>query len=143
MCTPASSWFTVFTSEPMPAASPRRNTLAEVAARMLSAAAKALGEPEAMKVSSPDSARARPPDIGASSSSWPRLGQPLAERAGEGRRHGGALHDQAALAQRRRGAALAEQHRFDLLVVDHGDDHDVGGSRPRRPAWRRSCRPPP
>jgi len=73
ICTPASSWFTVLISEPMPAASPRRNTLAEVAARMLSAVAKALGEPEAMKVSSPDSARARPPDIGESKSSWPLL----------------------------------------------------------------------
>ncbi len=65
------SWFTVFTSEPMPGASPRRNTVAEVAARIDSAAAKALADPEAMKVSSPDSARARPPDIGASKSSWP------------------------------------------------------------------------
>src|SRR5438477_2482054 len=82
MCTPASSWFTVFTSEPMPGASPSRNTLAEVAARMLSAVANALGEPDAMNVSSPDSARARPPDIGASSRSWPPLARrSLTERA--------------------------------------------------------------
>src|SRR5215475_338049 len=82
MCTPASNWFTVLTNEPMPGASPSRNTLAGVAARMLSAAANALGEPEAMKVSSPVSARARPPDIGASSNSWPPLARrSLSERA--------------------------------------------------------------
>ena len=62
----------------MPGASPSRNTLAEVADRRLSAAPNAAGEPDAMKVSSPDSARARPPDIGESSSSWPDLRQPLA-----------------------------------------------------------------
>ena len=79
-----------------------------------------------MKVSSPDSARARPPDIGASSSSWPDLASRSPSDLAKAARHGGALHDQAALAQLGHAAALAVQHRLDLLGVDHGHDQRIG-----------------
>ena len=100
--------------------------MAEVADRIDSAAAKALAEPEAMKVSSPDSARARPPDIGASSSSWPDLARrspsDLAKAAGTVA-HCMTRPPLRSLATR---AALAEQHRLDLLGVDHGHDQRIG-----------------
>ena len=127
MCTPAKSWFTVFTSEPMPGASPSRNTLAEVAARIDLGAGEGLGgagghEGELARFGAGASARHRRVEKIVA-----RPGEPLAERPGEGRRHGGALHDEAALVQRGYGAAFAIEHRLDLLGVHHGNHDHVGG----------------
>ena len=71
ICTPASNWLTIFTVLPMPAASPRRQTLDAIASSTGAARSNAAGAPEPITVMLPPSAPARPPETGASSISSP------------------------------------------------------------------------
>ena len=80
MCTPARSWFTIFTVLPIPARSPRRHTFSAIASSTGPARSKAASLPDPMTVMVPALARAAPPDTGASSSSNPRSAS-LASRA--------------------------------------------------------------
>ena len=66
ICVPASIWFTAFIADPIPALSPRSNTVSAVAASIGRAAAKAAAVPEAMIDSVPFAAFTEPPEIGAS-----------------------------------------------------------------------------
>ena len=71
MCTPASSWLTIFTVLPTPAASPSRHTLLAIASSTGWALANASSEPDAITVIVPPRAPTAPPETGASSISRP------------------------------------------------------------------------
>ena len=66
MCTPARSWFTIFTFDPWPEASPSRWTLAAIASSTGRHFSKAAGSLDAMIESWHADARAAPPDTGPS-----------------------------------------------------------------------------
>ena len=131
MCTPARCWLTIFTVEPMPAASPSRHTLPAMASSSAPAASNASGRPEAIIVICPSAAFFGPPGDRAVDQPEPAFGEARLPGRRQGRVDRGRADHHRAAPQMGRQPVGAEQHLLGLRRVDHQHEHGVAVRRER------------